>query len=296
MGLRLGEWAFGSGPICRRSRRLHQRVLRRALGHVAASGYACGVKPSPVIVAAAGGFALLVTGLAVAGKPKPPPAPPAAPAPELPEPAEDGFVHLEKGVWTADRLRWCSFIEIGGAPERNGATLLAQYQYSVGAGAVAKTWKFFDDKMTLTMTSAGSMCFANAKAGLPVGEYRFPLQLETATVAIDPAQDAALAADPAWLACFATYPERIASPFLVPVVVDTDGRVWASDGTRETENLRDCLGTAATAWAKTQVDNKTFPLQAPAVVYGKVLANAVQNPGTRSSLKPRTPAPTTPPL
>lgn len=250
-------------------------------------GYGVLVKPSPIVIAVCAGLALFVAGLAVAAKPKPLVPPPVAKAPEIPEPSDDGFVHLEKGVWSADRIRWCSFVEIGGASERNGALLTAQYEYAVSVGASSKTWKFFDSNMQLTLTPTGSTCFANAKATLPEGKYRFPLQLEAATVAIDPEQDAALAADPAWLACLTTFPDRIASGFTIPVVVDTDQRVWASDGTRDEGNLRDCLGTAATNWAKTQVDSKTFPLAAPAVVYGRVVANAKQDLGTGSSIAPK---------
>lgn len=230
---------------------------------------------------------MFVAGLAVAAKPKAVVQSPVVKAPEIPDPSEDGFVHLEKGVWSADRIRWCSFIEIGGAPERNGAPLTAQYEYASSVGASSKTWKFFDSNMQLTLTPTGSTCFANAKASLPEGKYRFPLQLETASVSTDPAQDAALAADPAWLTCLTTFPDRIATGFAIAVVVDTDERVWASDGTRDEGNLRDCLGTAATNWAKTLVESKTFPMAAPAVVYGRVLANATREAGTGSSISPR---------
>jgi hypothetical protein len=71
---------------------------------------------------------------------------------------------------------------------------------------------------------------------------------------------------------------------VVPVVVDTDGRVWASDGTRDADNLRACLGAAATAWAKTQVDAKTFPIAVPAVVYGKVVGKPAATEGNGRSL------------
>ena len=251
-------------------------------------GYVARVKPPPVLVAALGGVALLVAGIAIgAPKSKVPPPAPVATVPELPEPAEDGFVHLDKHVWSADRLRWCSFVELAGAPERQGLEITAQYDYAVGEGAVAKTWRFFDGKMSLTLTSAAATCFANAKANLPEGRYRMVLKLETAAVAVDTKVDAALAADPTWQSCSVNFPERVSSAFTVPVVVDTDGRVWASDGTRESDNLRDCLGVAATQWAKNQVDAKTFPLVTPAVVFGRVPANVAPSTGPGKSIQPR---------
>ena len=250
------------------------------------------MKPTPLLLAALAGLGLLVAGIAV-GAPKVPvlvaPAvPAAAPAPALPEPSDDGYVHLETAIWTADRTRWCSFVELASAPERQGTAVTAQYEYAVAEGAVAKTWRFMDAKGGLTLTADGATCFANAKANLPAGKYRMPLVLESATVAVDPAVDAKLAADPTWLGCFVTFPENVASDFAVPVVVDTDGRVWASDGTRETNTLRDCLGDAATNWAKGQVDSKTFPLVAPAVVFGRVVVpKAVDADPKGKPIKPR---------
>lgn len=233
------------------------------------------MKPTPLVLSAAAAVGLLVAGIAIgAPKTKPPPAAPAAPA--YPEPSADGFIHLEKHVFSSDRARWCSFVELARAPERQGQAVTVQYEYSSkGKGLPsARTWRYLDESGRLTLSGDGSNCFSNANANLPTGKFAMPLVIETATVAIDPAQDALLAADPAWLQCFESFPENIVSNIVIPVVVDTDGRVWASDGTRETDNFRDCLGAAATAWAKTQVDAKTFPLVAPAVVFGLVEAAA----------------------
>jgi hypothetical protein len=220
-----------------------------------------------------------------------PPTTPAAAGNALPAPDEKGWVTLPNATFTADRLRWCSFVETAKAPERAGAHVNLELTTRAAEGMAAREWVFRDDAGALTLTREGATCFSNSKPGLPEGQYRMSFTIAGDAVAVDATLDGELVADAGWKACIDQHPEDNGG-FTIPVVVDTDARVWASDGTRETDNLRACLGAAATAWAKSKLAAGAFPLTPPAVVFGILprTGPAPSGPGTPIARPEKAPA------
>lgn len=178
---------------------------------------------------------------------------------------EKGFEMLPSPIWSKDRLRRCSLIAVGEAPQYAGKLITTTLEVSRGA-AVMTAWHFYDTGNNLALHQQGSTCFTNVKVKQPAGNYRFEFTLPETPVAFDPAVNTAASANPAFHACREVHTEKPATPVVVSILVEEDDSVFVSAGTRNINNLRDCLGKSLAAWAEPQLAAGTFPLARPAVV------------------------------
>ena len=183
---------------------------------------------------------------------------------------EAGFEHLPAPIWKAERIRWCGLIETATHPQAAGKTVDTALEVGRKDGASFLIWHFYDEAANLTLNPDASQCLSQVNVSLGTGNYRFSFSLPTDSVSHDDAVDGAAASMPAFAQCEVDHPKVRKSDVVVATVVDTDGTVWTSDGTRETDNLRSCLAQAQTAWVKEQIAQGTFALASPAVVFGKV--------------------------
>jgi hypothetical protein len=178
---------------------------------------------------------------------------------------EKGFEMLPAPIWSKDRLRECSLLAVGEAPKYAGQVITATLEVSRGA-ALMTAWHFYDSAGQLALHQQGSSCFTNVKVKQAAGNYRFDFTLPETEVAFDPAVNAAASSNPAFHACREVHLEKPASPVVVSIVVEEDDSIFVSAGTRNVDNLRDCLGKTLAAWAEPQLAAGTFPLTRPAVV------------------------------
>lgn len=183
---------------------------------------------------------------------------------------EEGFEHLPAPIWKVERIRWCGLIETAIHPERVGTTVATALEVGRKEGASFLIWHFYDQAGKLTLSQDASQCLSQVHVGLGTGNYRFSFALPTDAASHDAAVDAASVAAPAFAQCEVDHPKERKGDVVVATVVDIDGTVWTSDGTRESGNLRSCLAQAQTAWVKEQIAADTFALASPAVVLGEV--------------------------
>jgi hypothetical protein len=193
------------------------------------------------------------------------------------------FVRLERPPWKAERQRWCSLIDLATNPERAGKRITVSLEMVAGKGVASRVWHFYTDDGRRALSSEATACFSQIHLGRREGSVWFDFVEETDPVAHDPAVDAASSADAAFSACAAQYPEVHEAPVTVATVVDSDGTVWTSDGTRESATLRACLGEAHNAWVKAQIDAHQLTLLAPAVVVGAMPGNKAAAPAPAST-------------
>ncbi len=204
--------------------------------------------------------ALVSVGLAVASSPAP------AVSQESGNPIDEkGFELLPRPIWSAERERRCGLITVAEARQYAGLVVTTTLELKRGT-ALMSAWHFYDPQHNLTLTQQGAACFTNVKLKRPQGNYRFDFTLPLDPVSFDPTVNAAASADPAFLACRSAHPEKLASAVVVSVLVDADDSLFVSAGTRNVDNLRDCLGKALAAALEPQVKGGTFALARPAVV------------------------------
>ncbi len=225
-------------------------------------------KSTQAIVVAGMVTLLLVVAVSLARSPLPAPPvaelTPDAPSAKAKPPVE--YAVLDS-VWSPERIRACGLIEVALAPQRAGINV--DVRITTGhSGGRGTAWYFFDDAGQLTMGGVGSACLSSIKLKERGGHYRTSFTLPGDTVARDAAVDAASMTDPRWAACHVQYPDRITAPVSVATVVDIDGSVYTSNGTRQKDTLQDCLGKAQNAWVTEQLAAGTLTLAAPAVVMG----------------------------
>ncbi len=209
-----------------------------------------------MLTALAVGFALARSPLA------PPPGPDDKPRP----PVE--FTEVEV-IWRAERLRWCGLIDVGLAPQRAGQTVDTRVRLHTAGGGTE--WLFFGPDGKLTLGQLSSSCLSAVRWNRDPGNYAFQFTLPTEAVAHVGEVDGRSSADPAFTACGASVPARTQA-VQVATVVDTDGTVWTSEGTRNKADVRTCLGEAHNAWVKGQVAAGTLGVTAPAVIVGTLPA------------------------
>lgn len=215
-------------------------------------------KSAPVVVVAGMVTLILVVGVSFGRSPVP-----AAPAAAV-APVE--YAVLDS-VWSPERIRACGLIEVGLAPDRAGREV--DVRVTTGhSGGRGTAWYFFDGDGKLTLGAVSAACLSSIKLKQSVGPFQSRFSLPTDLVSHDPAVDAASMTDPRWAACPVEHPGRISAAVRVASVVDVDGSVFTSDGTRQRGTLQHCLGEAQNAWVTEQLASGTLKLAAPAVVVG----------------------------
>ncbi len=229
-------------------------------------------KSTQAIVVAGMVTLLLVVGVSLARSPlaAPPPVPAAGVVADAP-PATKAPVEYTvlDSVWSPERIRACGLIDVALAPERAGSSVDVRITTGHGGGR-GTAWYFFDDAGKLTMGTVSSACLTSIKLKKGGGHFRTTFTLPGDTVNHDVAIDAASMTDPRWTACHVEYPDRITAVVSVATVIDIDGSVFTSDGTRQAGTLQDCLGKAQNAWVTEQLAAGTLTLAAPAVVLGSL--------------------------
>ena len=185
---------------------------------------------------------------------------------------KDGYEQLPAPIWAAARLRWCSLIDLATAPGDAGSTIRVALDIHKPEGASFYTWRFLDAAGKLALSSHASACLSTVRTGLEEGKYGWTFTIPREDVATSADLDSAGSADPGFVACAAENPEKIASDVIIATVVDTDGRVWTSDGTQDTTGLRHCLGQAHNAWVSARIAAGEWPLAAPSVAFARLAA------------------------
>lgn len=196
-------------------------------------------------------------------------------------PAAGGAVEVQDiaPIWRPERRRWCGLVEVGLHPASAGRTIHATFEHRRQLGGAGSQWFFKDDAGALALQTDAAACFTSVNYKGEPGYYRFEFALPTDAVARDAGLDARSVDDDAWRACPEAEPEDHPQDLRVVTVVDTDGTVWTSDGTRDEKGLRTCLAAAHNAWVKAQLAEGTLGIDAPAIVVGTL-------PGWRPPLPP----------
>lgn len=189
----------------------------------------------------------------------------------LPEPglARNGepIVPIEP-VWRSDRKRRCGLVELGLNPASAGRVFTTLLEHRKHVGGAGSQWIFTDEAGALTLTGDAAACFSTVQYRGEPGYYRFRATLPDEPVAHDEAVDARSVDDEAWRACAAAEAEPPRQAVRVVTVLDTDGSVWTSDGTRDDHGLRHCLGEAHRSWVQARHDDGSLGLGPPAIVVG----------------------------